>query len=109
MSLNISYGVSTWLWVSPFTTKLADEPFGKIARIGFDVVEIAVDDPALIDVREIRSALKAYGLKATICGAFGPSRDLTNTSTDIQQNGLDYIEACLDLCNELGAGFLGGP
>ena len=47
MSLNISYGVSTWLWVSPFTTQLADELFGKIAGMGFDVVEIAVDDPVL--------------------------------------------------------------
>jgi D-psicose/D-tagatose/L-ribulose 3-epimerase len=109
MSLNLSYGVSTWLWVSPFSTKLADELFGKVAQIGFDVVEIAVDDPALIDVSAIKTALKKHGLKASICGAFGPSRDLTNTSTAIQQNALNYIEACLDICNELGAGFLGGP
>jgi D-psicose/D-tagatose/L-ribulose 3-epimerase len=72
MSLNISYGVSTWLWVSPFTTQLADELFGKIAGMGFDVVEIAVDDPALIDVSKVRTALKTHGLKAVICGAFGP-------------------------------------
>lgn len=109
MSLNVSYGVSTWLWVSPFSTRLADELFGKVAKIGFDVVEIAVDDPALIDVNAIRAALKRYGLKASICGAFGPSRDLTNASTDVQQNALDYIQSCLDICNELGASFLGGP
>lgn len=109
MALNVTYGASTWLWVSPFTTKLADELFEKIARIGFNVVEIAVDDPSLIDVKEIRNALAVHGLKASICGAFGPSRDLTNNSSDIQQNGLDYIESCLDICAGLGAGFLGGP
>jgi D-psicose/D-tagatose/L-ribulose 3-epimerase len=109
MSLNISYGVSTWLWVSPFTTQLADELFGKIAGMGFDVVEIAVDDPALIDVSKVRTALKTHGLKAVICGAFGPSRDLTNSSIEIQQNGLNYIESCLDICNELGSDFLSGP
>jgi D-psicose/D-tagatose/L-ribulose 3-epimerase len=109
MSLNVSYGVSTWLWVSPFTTKLADELFGKVAKFGFDVVEIAVDDPALIDVSAVRTALKKHGLKAAVCGAFGPSRDLTNASAEVQQNALDYIEACLDICNELDAGFLGGP
>jgi D-psicose/D-tagatose/L-ribulose 3-epimerase len=109
MALNLSYGVSTWLWVSPFTTQLANELFAKVAQMGFDVVEIAVDDPALIDVKEIKAALKANGLKVSICGAFGPSRDLTNSSKDIQQNALNYIESCLDICNELEAGFLGGP
>lgn len=109
MPLNISYGVSTWLWVSPFTTKLADELFEKVAKMGFDVVEIAVDDPALIDVAVVRDALKKHGLKASVCGAFGPSRDLTNASTEVQQNALNYIEACLDICTGLGAGFLGGP
>lgn len=109
MPLNVSYGVSTWLWVSPFTTAVAPGLFAKIAAMGFDVVEIAVDDPALIDVAAIRSALKEHGLKASVCGAFGPSRDLTNASQDIQQNGLNYIEACLDIGAELGASFLGGP
>lgn len=109
MSLNVTYGVSTWLWVSPFKTELANALFEKIAAIGFDVVEIAVDDPALIDVQQIRSALKDHGLTASVCGAFGPSRDLTNESSSVQQNALDYIEACLDICSGLGAGFLGGP
>jgi len=42
MSLNITYGVSTWLWTSPFTTASAQELFPKISKMGFDVVEIAV-------------------------------------------------------------------
>ena len=77
--------------------------------MGFDVVEIAVEDPTLIDVKKVRSALDDHGLKATICGAFGSSRDLTNESTQVQQNGLSYIEACLDICAEMGVDFFGGP
>ena len=80
MSLNIKYGVSTWLWTSPFTTQSIRELFPKISTMGFDVVEIAVEDPALIDIKKVKSALNDHGLKATICGAFGPSRDLTNES-----------------------------
>jgi D-psicose/D-tagatose/L-ribulose 3-epimerase len=109
MPLNVTYGVSTWLWVSPFTTRLAHELFTKIAQMGFDVVEIAVDDPALIDAKEIKKALNAHGLKTAICGAFGPTRDLTNADPGIQQNGINYIQSCLDICNELGADFLSGP
>jgi D-psicose/D-tagatose/L-ribulose 3-epimerase len=109
MSLNITYGVSTWLWTSPFTTQSINELFPKIAQIGFDVVEIAVEDPALIDIKKVKSALKDHGLKASVCGAFGSSRDLTHESRDVQQNALSYIESCLDICAEIGVDFLGGP
>lgn len=109
MSLNIKYGVSTWLWTSPFTTQSIRELFPKISKMGFDVVEIAVEDPALIDVKKVKSALNDHGLKASICGAFGSSRDLTNESKQVQQNGLSYIESCLDICKEMGVDFFGGP
>ena len=109
MSLNITYGVSTWLWTSPFTTQSINELFPKIAQMGFDVVEIAVEDPSLIDLKKVKSALNDHGLKASICGAFGSSRDLTNESKQIQQDGLSYIESCLDICKELDVDFFGGP
>lgn len=109
MALNIKYGVSTWLWASPFSTQTIHELFPKIAQLGFDVVEIAVEDPALIDVKQVKSALKDYGLETAICGAFGNSRDLTNQSKQVQQNGLSYIESCLDICAELGVSFFAGP
>ena len=109
MGLDIKYGVSTWLWTSPFTTESAEELFPKIAQMGFDVVEIAVEDPSLIDVKKIKKALELYGLKASICGAFGPSRDLTHNDTSVHENCLSYIEACLDICVALDASFFGGP
>lgn len=109
MSLNIKYGVSTWLWTSPFSTQSIRELFPRIAKMGFDVVEIAVEDPALINVKEVMSALNDHGVKASICGAFGPSRDLTNESKQVQQNGLSYIESCLDICAAMDVDFFGGP
>ncbi len=109
MALNITYGASTWLWTSPFTTASIHELFPKIAKMGFDVVEIAVEDPSLIDIKEVKKGLQQYNLKANICGAFGPSRDLTNEDTAIHKNCFSYIELCLDFCVELDAGFFGGP
>jgi D-psicose/D-tagatose/L-ribulose 3-epimerase len=109
MSLNIKYGVSTWLWTSPFTTASIELLFPKIAAMGFDVVEIAVEDPALIDINEVKAGLKKYNLTAIICGAFGTTRDFTSEDTSFHQNSFSYIEACLDFCVELGTGFFGGP
>ena len=109
MSLNITYGVSTWLWTSPFTTESVQELFPKIAQMGFDVVEIAVEDPSAIDIKTVKKALDSFGLKAIICGAFGPSRDLTSTDTSVHENCFSYIGACFDFCEELNTGFFGGP
>ncbi|MEO5891376.1 MAG: sugar phosphate isomerase/epimerase [Ferruginibacter sp.] len=109
MSLNIKYGVSTWLWTSPFSTDSIEILFPKIAEMGYDVVEIAVEDPALIDIKAVKEGLKKYELKAAICGAFGPGRDLTNEDRTVQQNSLDYIASCLEICAELDTDFFGGP
>jgi len=109
MGLDIKYGVSTWLWTSPFSTESAEQLFPKIAQMGFDVVEIAVEDPSLIDVKKIKKVLDLYGLKASICGAFGPSRDLTHADTSVHDNCLSYVESCLDICLALDASFFGGP
>ena len=109
MSLNVSFGVSTWLWTSPFTTASIKELFPKIAKMGFDMVEIAVEDPEAIDIEIVKAALQQYNLEATVCGAFGPGRDLTHEDSSIHENCLSYIESCLDICVELDCGFFGGP
>lgn len=109
MSLDLTYAVSTWLWTSPFTTESAAVLFPKIKAMGYDAVEIAVEDPALIDAQAVSEALNEHGLRAIVCGAFGPSRDLTNEDPAVHQNCFNYIDQCLNLCNQWGAHFFAGP
>lgn len=109
MALQVKFGVSTWLWTSPFDTAAARELFPRIAGMGYDAVEIAVEEVALIDVQEVKALLQANGLKAVVCGAFGAARDLTHENPAVQQNCLQYIENCLDLCAAWGTGFFAGP
>ncbi|HKG08289.1 MAG TPA: sugar phosphate isomerase/epimerase family protein [Pedobacter sp.] len=109
MALHVTYGVSTWLWTSPFQTSSIEELFPKIAAMGFDAVEIAVEDPALIDGQAVKAGLEKYGLKAIICGAFGPTRDLTSENTSVHENCFKYIEACLDFCVLWNISIFAGP
>lgn len=109
MALDIKFGVSTWLWTSPFSTESIDELFSKTKGMGFDVVEIAVEDPSIIDAKAVKAGLEKYGLGVVICGAFGPSRDLTHDDPAVHQQCFSYISGCFDLCVELNAGFLAGP
>jgi D-psicose/D-tagatose/L-ribulose 3-epimerase len=109
MALKVKFGVTTWLWTSPFTTASIPELFSKIAAMGFDAVEIAVEDPALIDANVVKQALKEYSVQAVVCAAFGPTRDLTSDDPAIHENCFAYIRSCFDLCNILGTSFLAGP
>lgn len=108
MSLNVKYGVSTWLWTSPFTTETV-ELFPKIKSMGYDAVEIPVEYPEKIDGKKVKEALQRHGLDPIVCGAFGPSRDLTHDDPAVHENCFKYILQCLDLCNEWDAKFLAGP
>jgi len=108
MSLNISLGVSTWLWTSPFGTETT-ALFAKIKEMGYDAVEIPVEDPSLIDAKKVKEALDEYGLKPIICGAFGTSRDFTHEDPAFHKNSFDYIESCFEITAALGAKFVAGP
>jgi D-psicose/D-tagatose/L-ribulose 3-epimerase len=104
----MKFGVSTWLWTSPFTTETVDL-FPKIKSMGYDAVEIPVEYPEKIDAKVVRAALKDNGLEPVVCGAFGPSRDLTHDDPAVHDTCFHYIVQCFDICNEWNAKFLAGP
>lgn len=104
----MQFGASTWLWVSPFTTQSV-ALFARIKSFGFDFVEIPVEDPGAIDPRIVRRALEDHGLKAVVCGAFGPARDLTNDDAAVRAGCREYIGRSLDLCVALGSSLFAGP
>lgn len=108
-SMQLTFGVSTWLWLSPFATKDAPALFAKIKRLGFDMVEIAVEDPALIDTAKIKEALDVNGLAVVVCGAFGADRDISSNDRSIQQNAINYIQDCINIAVQIGAPVFGGP
>ncbi|MBX2841548.1 MAG: sugar phosphate isomerase/epimerase [Flammeovirgaceae bacterium] len=108
MKEKIKFGVSTWLWTSPFNSDTV-ELFPKLREMGFDYVEIPVEDPEIIDAEIVKEALIENKLKPIICGAFGSSRDLTSTDISIHENCFQYLEACFKLSQSLDAGFVAGP
>jgi D-psicose/D-tagatose/L-ribulose 3-epimerase len=106
--VNTKIGVSTWLWSSPFTTESV-AVFAKIKDMGFDAVEIPVEYPELINAAVVKEALVRHQLQPVVCGAFGPTRDLTHEDPSVHQNCFQYIFDCFALCNAWDAKFLAGP
>ena len=77
--------------------------------MGYDAVEIPVEYPEKIDAKIVSAALRDNGLLPVVCGAFGPSRDLTHEDPTVHQTCFNYIVQCFDLCNAWNAKFLAGP
>jgi D-psicose/D-tagatose/L-ribulose 3-epimerase len=104
----MKFGINTFLFAFPFTNDSA-KLFPQFKRWGFDSVEIAIDDPAGYDPHFIRAELDRNGLTCnTVCGAFGPDRDLRGTPEQ-QQISLAYQMQMLDQMEILGAKILAGP
>lgn len=102
-------GVNTWTWVSPFTTDKAAGLFTKIREMGFDIVELPVEDPSHVDAAPIKALLQENRLGATVCGAFGPNRDLASDDPANIQNSLDYLGKLIAFAQGVGATVVAGP
>jgi D-psicose/D-tagatose/L-ribulose 3-epimerase len=102
-------GASTWLWTSPLTTEMAEQLLPKIAGLGFAAVELPLENLELLDARRIRTVLTDHGLLPSVCGVFGPGRDLTNPDPTVRQATLDYVARALDFTVEVDGLTLCGP
>ncbi|MBC7891744.1 MAG: sugar phosphate isomerase/epimerase [Sphingobacteriaceae bacterium] len=102
------FGASTFIWVSPFST--AD--FGllpKVAAMGYNILEVAVEDRNRIDWHQLKQRADDLGLKLYVSGAFGPNRDVSSDNPAIRKSGLDYIVDCIQLASQVGSPVFTGP
>jgi D-psicose/D-tagatose/L-ribulose 3-epimerase len=104
----IGIGISTWVWTSPLSNDQL-HLLKKIKQMGFDCAELPIEDPKQFDYEKVDAAIKESGVRPLVCGAFGPDRDLTHEDPAIRENSLNYIRACLPLCERWGAKVLPGP
>jgi D-psicose/D-tagatose/L-ribulose 3-epimerase len=103
------FGANTFIWESPFSTAEHLALVDKVGALGFDVFEIAVEDPGLIDLQQLKHALRANGLGAVVCGAFGLDRNLSSLDGAVRQNGEAYLRWLVEAAAELEAEVVCGP
>ena len=101
-------GISSFVLASPFTDN--DTQFFKYAReIGFEVFEVCVEDPAQLSAAPLIEAASGTGLQISVCGAFGPDRDVSHEEPDKRAQGVRYLKGCIDLAADVGSPHVAGP
>jgi D-psicose/D-tagatose/L-ribulose 3-epimerase len=107
--MSIAFGINSWVWTSPMNDASAELIY-RAKAMGFDAFEVAVEDPAHFAVDgAVTRALRETGLRPIVCGAFGPSRDLTHDDERYRRESLAYIASTLVLCKAWGSTLLAGP
>jgi len=101
-------GLSSFVLASPFSN--ADtRHFEYVREIGFDVVEVCVEDPDLLSAETLIEAASAAGLDISICAAFGANRDVSHEDPTKRVEGVRYLERCIDLAASVGSPHVAGP
>ena len=100
-------GVSTWVWTSPATTAVLETLLPHIAELGFDVIELPVEEVGQFDVARVGELARAHGLAVSICAVIGPGRDLLIPGE--AEQGISYLRSCIEIAQTLGSPAVCGP
>lgn len=105
----MKYGMNTFLFEARFTNE-AVKNFPRFKQIGFDGIELAIQDKKDIDTVFIKEKLAENNLVCgSLCAAMGAATDLRGPSIEAISNGKQYIKDLVDTAVDLGAEVVVGP
>jgi len=105
----MKFGVNTFVWVSPCTTAAVKDLAPKVKAMGFDILELSVENPDLIDVQQVKAEFEKNQLLPIVCGAFGTDRNLCSSNPQYAENARTYIRWLIDAAEVLGSPLVCGP
>jgi D-psicose/D-tagatose/L-ribulose 3-epimerase len=104
----VRLGASTFIWTSPFGDDKLDL-FDRVAGLGFDVLEVCIEDPSRVTGAAVARAAADAGVGVLVCGAFGPGRDVSNEDEAVREQAIGYLRTCVDIAADVGSPLVSGP
>lgn len=102
-------GINAWLWLAPVVTDNLINLIPRVAQMGFDWIEIPLESPDNLDYDRIAETIREHELGCSVCVAMTPDRDLIHPNESIRDNGIAYIEHCIDAAQLMGSSRVIGP
>lgn len=102
-------GINTWVWVSPLTTEELHRLVPHIAAMGFDWIELPLENIEDFHHETAASLIQAHRLGVSTCAAMGPDRDLIHPNSAVRKNGMNYVRQAIITSQKIGATNLVGP
>lgn len=102
-------GANIWIWESPVTDAAIAEVAPRVAELGFDLIELPVEEPGAWDPDRAAGVLTDAGLGAGLCCVMPPGRDLAVDDEQVIADTQDYLRHCVDVAERLGSAAVAGP
>lgn len=96
-------GLHALVWVGDWTPTSAELAIASTAKLGFDLIEIPLLDPAAVDARMTRSLLADHGLGAACSLGLDPEADVSSEDPATVARGRDLLARAVDVSASLGA------
>ena len=104
-----NFGANVWIWESPVSTEAVERLVPHVAAVGFDLLEVPIENLGDLDCRRGAEVIHEHGLSVSVAAAIGPDRDLIHPDESIRQNGFEFVKGCVDACSTLGGKNVIGP
>jgi D-psicose/D-tagatose/L-ribulose 3-epimerase len=102
-------GISTWVWESPLTDANLAGHLARIAALGFDAVELPLENAGDFTALAAREALESTGLTPFLVGAMAPGRDLVSAAPASVERTQAYLLDCISMAASIGSPTVCGP
>jgi D-psicose/D-tagatose/L-ribulose 3-epimerase len=102
-------GANTWIWTSPLDDGRLAQLAPRVAGLGFDVIELQVEQPGQWDPGRAVELLAEHGLGASLCCVMPPGRDLAVSDREVVRTTQDYLLHCVDVAATIASPVVAGP
>ena len=102
-------GANIWIWESPITDRAIAEIAPRVKKLGFDLIELPVEEPGGWDPRGAAEVLAEHGLGASLCCVMPPGRDLAVSDREVVGTTQDYLLHCVDVAATISSPVVAGP
>jgi D-psicose/D-tagatose/L-ribulose 3-epimerase len=101
-------GCHALVWAGDWTESSARYAIESTARVGFDLIEIAILDPENVDTAMTRSLLEDNALGSACSLGLDDSTDVSSEDPAVVARGRDRLAAAVDVAHSIGAAHLVG-
>lgn len=106
--MTVKFGVHSLVFSDQWTAGNASAICRNAAEIGYQLIEVLMFDPATLDRKVTRQAIKEAGLGLRLGIALGPEADMSSDDAEIAARGEATIGVALEAAADLGAPAVSG-
>ena len=90
-------GANIWIWESPVTDRAIAAVAPRVKELGFDLIELPVEEPGGWDPARTTELLEELGLGAGVCCVMPPGRDLAVDDGEAVAATIEYLRHCVEV------------